>query len=291
MVNKALGETILHRAARQGYESVVFSCLKSSKRGDIDTRDNAGYTALAEASLHGHVDIVRALLEHGADPNVSAAGGVRPLHDAVESDHCEVARLLVAYGADPTISTYTGLTPLTMAHSPAMTQFMRGLLFDITGEDAVLEDDDGAPKAILPWKFTRNAQKGYDVLADVPLDSEGEAHDDDLSLIEASETPHLTSFQVCLPNISPRRKCNCVLLADVLKQTGLSRKEFNAKHSRNIDVVTLPKKEFEATATGKQFLTGTVIANVLKAVNSDLIDVVRLDDSLRELLAIECFRF
>ena len=54
-------------------------CL-SNKSCDINTRDNAGYTPLHECAARGHLEIARALLEHGADVNASAAGGIRYIH-------------------------------------------------------------------------------------------------------------------------------------------------------------------------------------------------------------------
>ncbi|XP_014676477.1 PREDICTED: BCL-6 corepressor-like, partial [Priapulus caudatus] len=74
MVNKALGETLLHRAARQGYEDVAMYCLES-KAIDPNVRDNAGYTPLHEACMRGNLLIARCLLMHGADPNCSSLDG------------------------------------------------------------------------------------------------------------------------------------------------------------------------------------------------------------------------
>ncbi|KAI1307247.1 BCL-6 corepressor [Halotydeus destructor] len=214
--NKALGETLLHRAARQGYHDVVMSCLGNNNGGlvggDINVRDNAGYTPLHECCMRGHLEIARCLLEHGANVNVSAAGGIRPLHDAVESDHVQVARLLLAYGADPTIATYSGLTPLKLARSNCMKQFLRGLLVDITGNEP---EDDGkqSKKAmannkqrppLLPWKFSSPSLhiiskddepvSGFDVLAGVPTD--GDEEDSDHCLLQVSEDASFASYTV-----------------------------------------------------------------------------------------------
>lgn len=85
MVNKALGETALHRASRLGYDHIVTHILNSQSI-EVDVKDNAGYTPLHEAASRGHVKIVRALLERGAAVDASAKG-IRPLHCAVENDH------------------------------------------------------------------------------------------------------------------------------------------------------------------------------------------------------------
>lgn len=69
-------------------------CL-STKSCDINTRDNAGYTPLHECAARGHLEIVRALLEHGADVEASAAGGIRLEHHMQSKEniftyHCDI---------------------------------------------------------------------------------------------------------------------------------------------------------------------------------------------------------
>lgn len=71
-------------------------------------------------------EIAQLLLSHGADVNASAAGGIKPIHDAVEGDHVQLVRLLLSYGADPTISTYAGETAFNLSKSRSMTEFIRG---------------------------------------------------------------------------------------------------------------------------------------------------------------------
>jgi ankyrin repeat protein len=68
-------------------------------------RDLRSYTLLY-ASVEGHLEVVRHLIDQGADVNVSksfhealAVPGVTPLHGAASAGHLEVARLLIASGA------------------------------------------------------------------------------------------------------------------------------------------------------------------------------------------------
>ena len=63
-------------------------------RGDYDKR-----TALHLASGEGHLEVVRALCEAGADTNVEDRWFRRPLDDAVTSNHDQVAELLKSFGA------------------------------------------------------------------------------------------------------------------------------------------------------------------------------------------------
>ena len=61
------------------------------------------HTALALAAQHGHLEVVRLLLDGGEDPNRYNPEGFHahstPLHQAVWADHAEVVRLLVERGA------------------------------------------------------------------------------------------------------------------------------------------------------------------------------------------------
>lgn len=76
VINKGLGETILHRAARLGYTDVAAYCLEKMDCSP-SPRDNAGYTPLHEACSRGHLEIAKLLLMYGASVSESAKGGIR----------------------------------------------------------------------------------------------------------------------------------------------------------------------------------------------------------------------
>ncbi|XP_076250099.1 uncharacterized protein LOC143189964 isoform X1 [Rhynchophorus ferrugineus] len=178
VLNKGIGETHLHRAARLGYADITAYCLEKMDCPP-SPRDNAGYTPLHEASVKGHLDIAKLLLRYGANVHESAQGGIRPLHEAVESGFVEIVRLLLSYGADPALATYAGVTPLSLATDDATKKLLKSHLTDKSGENGG------------PWQFNGPAscfdpeQSGYDILDEVPkTDSDPEIEDIEVDMSE-----------------------------------------------------------------------------------------------------------
>ncbi len=60
----------------------------------IDHQDNLGYTALMYASINGHVEIAKLLLENGADPTIKNNDGKTALILAFENNHIEIVNLI-----------------------------------------------------------------------------------------------------------------------------------------------------------------------------------------------------
>ena len=66
----------------------------------MDARGFIQLTPLMRASAIGHVEIVRELIEEGADVNQRGPRGATALMFAAGGGHLEVVKELVAYGAD-----------------------------------------------------------------------------------------------------------------------------------------------------------------------------------------------
>ncbi|XP_073498309.1 BCL-6 corepressor-like protein 1 isoform X2 [Phyllobates terribilis] len=280
IVNKNAGETLLQRAARLGYKDVVLYCLQRDQ-GDINHRDNAGYTALHEACARGWTSILRILLENGANVNCSAQDGTRPIHDAVVNDNLETVWLLLSYGADPTLATYSGQTPMKLASSEAMRMFLSDYLSDLRGRC------DGDPRA--SWDFYSSLvldpkdEIGHDVLLDASCTEglEGEEPQEDDFLFEFSESPLVSCYNLHVSLSSG--PSNWFLVSDVLKRLKLSSRIFQARYP-NFEIVTMQKKEFTRQAFTSQILTPSEGTDYWPQDCGEMVELVKYGPELLRLL-------
>lgn len=131
-VNDALpdGTSALTLAAHSGNETVAMLLLE---KGADPNGAAVGYTALHAAVLRGELELVRALLARGANPNAhitagtpirrssqdfalpKALIGATPYFLAAKFLEVPIMRALAAAGADPKLGTPDGTTPLMAA--------------------------------------------------------------------------------------------------------------------------------------------------------------------------------
>ena len=100
---------------------------------DIDTRDIKGQTSLYwilvyRSSSEKFVDMMRLLLELGADPNIGTDWHATPLHEASSRGLLEAARLLLIHGAKVNKKDQNGNTPFQRAASKGHNELMRLLV-------------------------------------------------------------------------------------------------------------------------------------------------------------------
>ena len=98
------GTTPIYLASVNGEAAIVDLLLTSGAAPDTESRGTgAEGTPLCAAACWGHTEAVRALLAHGADPNLREDHGTgwSPLDWADNGPHPEAAALLTAAGARP----------------------------------------------------------------------------------------------------------------------------------------------------------------------------------------------
>jgi uncharacterized protein len=106
-----------------------------------------GFRPIALAVAFGHNDIVRLLLQKGADPNQrsTALGGVAPIHAAVFGRNLEGLKLLVEAGANVNEAQAGGFTPLMGAAQNGDADMVRYLVE--MGADIGAANDEGMTAA------------------------------------------------------------------------------------------------------------------------------------------------
>ena len=83
---------------------------------DVNTHSNEfKETSLTLASYKGHADMVRFLLEHGADHEHKTDEMHTALMEACMDGHLEVARILIEHGAQVNMPPDSFESPLTLA--------------------------------------------------------------------------------------------------------------------------------------------------------------------------------
>lgn len=105
------GRTALADACEDG-DITKARRLLQEKPEDLDVADAAGNTPLQCASLNGHEDVVKMLIEAGCNIHCVNDRKDSPLLDAVENGHLEVVKLLLAAGVNPKIRNEEGEEPI-----------------------------------------------------------------------------------------------------------------------------------------------------------------------------------
>ncbi|XP_061520991.1 histone-lysine N-methyltransferase EHMT2 [Phycodurus eques] len=141
------GYTGLHHAAKQGNLEIV-NILLETGQVDVNSQDNGGWTPIIWAAEHKHVEVIKVLLNRGADVTINDkelniclhwaayAGNVdiaemvlnagcslasvnvhgdTPLHIAAREGYLECVTLFLSRGADIDTMNREGDTPLTLA--------------------------------------------------------------------------------------------------------------------------------------------------------------------------------
>ncbi len=117
-------DTLLIEAAANGHLDVVKLLIENG--ADVNLKGEAWYGPLHAAAAKGHIEVVKILLENGADVNIFHQN--KPLHDAAMNGHIEVAEILLAHGADINVKGTDEAAPLHTAVSNNRLAMVKWLL-------------------------------------------------------------------------------------------------------------------------------------------------------------------
>jgi ankyrin repeat protein len=94
---------------------IVKALLDAGADVNLPSRESMKVTPLASAAAAKQTDLARVLIAHGANVNARAASGHIPLHEASANGNVELVKLLIESGADVNARTDDGKTPLDFA--------------------------------------------------------------------------------------------------------------------------------------------------------------------------------
>ncbi len=137
--------------------------LVARDRSLLEKHGPDGGAPLHLAAHFGRLDVVRALLSLGADPNGFSGGMFNnaPLHAAAAGSQGEAVEVLLAAGAKPDLPDKNGYTPLHVAAANGAARAIRALLSK--GADPKAKGPDG--KTALDFARERGMDEAAALLA------------------------------------------------------------------------------------------------------------------------------
>ncbi|OHD62537.1 MAG: hypothetical protein A2014_00230 [Spirochaetes bacterium GWF1_49_6] len=106
--------SVLHTACLKDDFNMVKMLVE--KGAEIDAMDGKGRTPLFDACAVGDVDIVKYLFEHGASLTYrEPVKGTYPIHEACYWDNADVVKYLLGIGLNKNLTDFAGQTPFKYA--------------------------------------------------------------------------------------------------------------------------------------------------------------------------------
>lgn len=121
------GLGLIHVVAMEGNLKILSLLLRNGCNVHLASKDIEQSYALHLACKTGHADVVAALLEHNADPNVRNGLGNTPLHVAVASGRANVVHMLLKNGARLGDKNNEGINPRELANQLGVTDIMENI--------------------------------------------------------------------------------------------------------------------------------------------------------------------
>ena len=120
---------------------------------DLQWRDKGGNTVLMLAAAYGNTELVKLLIDQGADVNQTGSDDRTALHEAIYHGRLGTALTLMAKGADPNKTTLSGrATPLSIAFE---NKDIYALNYIVAYNGLLITKDPGGAEIKLPFKRAR----------------------------------------------------------------------------------------------------------------------------------------
>jgi Ankyrin repeats (3 copies) len=146
------------------------------RRVDVNARNKHGMTALMRAAYHGHERMVRTLLQHGADPNLSRNDKFTALALAAFFGHTGTVRILIEHGAKREVITRCGASAHTWATARIFEDAARYLASPIPAPAPVARFTpaptpvSAAPAPVSEIRTLKDPPEIWDLVQEVPRD-------------------------------------------------------------------------------------------------------------------------
>jgi ankyrin repeat protein len=121
------GFTPVALAAFFGQLAAVHALIAAGADVTAAAKNGLKVQALHAAVAGRNLDIVKAVLDAGADPNAQQQAGFRPMHEAGSNANRKLAELLLARGADPTLTSDDGKSAIDLAREKGHAEFAEWL--------------------------------------------------------------------------------------------------------------------------------------------------------------------
>lgn len=117
------GTSLLSLATKNGRLEMVKFLV--DKGANVNHGAINGTAPLMLAATNGHLDVVKFLVDKGADVNAKDHKGGTPLMAAAREGHLDMVKFLVEKGADVNARGNDGETPLTLATKQDVVEFLK----------------------------------------------------------------------------------------------------------------------------------------------------------------------